>query len=81
MALDWSQPKETKAIGSIHKSAIGWNFWGAQRHSHSKKTWRMIDEQALELGYAWSKVESIAVDMIQWNSAIDALCSRGCNRN
>jgi hypothetical protein len=66
MALDWSHPKVTKATGSIHKSALGWSFWEAQRYSQSKKTWTMIEEQALELGYTWSEVKRIAVDMIQW---------------
>jgi hypothetical protein len=67
--------------GSIEKSVLDWNPQGAQRHSCPKKTWRTIEDKAMEAEKTWSEVKRLAVDRTRWRHFTDALCFRGSNRN
>jgi hypothetical protein len=78
----WIGQTPRKPTRSIEKLILDWNPQGAWWRGRPKNTWKKtVKEEIMEVAKTWSKVKRIAVNRIRWKHFMDALCSRGSNRN
>ena len=69
--------RDQKAIRHNRKDALDWSPQGARRRGHPRKKWkktRIASDSRKEM-------KTFTVDLKGWKPCIDALCSKGSNRN
>jgi hypothetical protein len=78
----WNGHTLKKPTGSIKKLALDWNPQETRRRDRPKKTWkRAVEEEGMKVGKTWSEIKRTGVERIRRKRFIDALRSRGSNRN
>jgi hypothetical protein len=66
--------------GAIEKIALDWNPQGYRRRGRPKRMWRRTIEDEIRGTRSWNEVKGIAVDHINWEFFMDALCSTRSKR-
>uniref|UniRef100_A0A034VWX2 LINE-1 reverse transcriptase-like protein n=1 Tax=Bactrocera dorsalis TaxID=27457 RepID=A0A034VWX2_BACDO len=65
-----------KPHDDISRTALDWNPQGSRRRGRPANTWRReVEAEAQRSGYSWREIKFLAINKINYNLFIEAICS------